>query len=738
MHSLLRVLVCLLCVMLSSAVEMQAQVSQPTPGVPSSRTLTINGTTNEIACTGGTQSLAANRTWTCALAATVDLSDQTVTMPVKAGATPPATCTADKELFIDTDTSPGATLLVCNPTGNGWLLVNPAGLPDPGTNGIVVRNSATPTTVNRSVAATSPVTVSNGDGVSGNPTVACATCTTNASALTANLPVIGAGSQATAVGTRSGNTTAYVTTTGTQTSGRCVEIDASGNHIAAADVCGSGGGGGTAGSPLFVQTATATAVTSSTETTVLASGVGSLTIPTNWFTANGTVLDVRFSGKYSTGAVPGTLQLKLKFGATVVAQTVAFTPIVSVTDGLYTGFIRLVARTVGASGTIFVADGLLTTGSTITPGEIIVSNPTLGTAVTVDTTATQVVDLTATWGTAATNSITGYTFELVGPGSAVSSVNGQTGAVTIAAQPSVQNARLTLTSGVPITTADVTAATSVYVTPYNGNALTFYDGGTTWTHHAFTEQTITVPSTTATIYDVFCWYTGSAVECFADSTTDWASATSRGTGAGTPELVLQNGVPVNANSISGKCGATACTYYGSFRTTGVSGQTEDSGVSTYPNRRFVYNYWHQVRRPQRVIEATNSWTFSTDATFRQANANGNNQIEILCGYTGHCEVSLRVYGVSACTVANRGAATMIGEDSTTAALAGQIGGQINAYVINFIFPTHAHLEHHVPLGYHYYAWLEGFFGASGTMTWYGDNNSASGQLQTGMQGNIWN
>ena len=59
-------------------------------------------------------------------------------------------------------------------------------------------------------------------------------------ALTANLPVIGGGAGATpSVGTRSGNTTAYVTTTGTQTSGKCVSIDANGNHIADTNVCGA-------------------------------------------------------------------------------------------------------------------------------------------------------------------------------------------------------------------------------------------------------------------------------------------------------------------------------------------------------------------------------------------------------------------------------------------------------------------------------------------------------------------
>lgn len=60
-------------------------------------------------------------------------------------------------------------------------------------------------------------------------------------ALTANLPVIGGGAgNPPTSGTRSGNTTAFVTTTGTQTSGDCVKIDANGNHIANGSACGGG------------------------------------------------------------------------------------------------------------------------------------------------------------------------------------------------------------------------------------------------------------------------------------------------------------------------------------------------------------------------------------------------------------------------------------------------------------------------------------------------------------------
>jgi hypothetical protein len=142
----------------------------------------------------------------------------------------------------------------------------------------------------RTITAALGGTVTNGDGVSGNPTVgpdlattpqkasgtadhsatcgdtgdpfqigdtyqetdtgeACTctgidlwSCLASETALTANLPVIGGGAGvAPSVGTRSGNTTAYVTTTGTQTSGDCVKIDSSGNHIANGSACGGGG-----------------------------------------------------------------------------------------------------------------------------------------------------------------------------------------------------------------------------------------------------------------------------------------------------------------------------------------------------------------------------------------------------------------------------------------------------------------------------------------------------------------
>jgi hypothetical protein len=99
----------------------------------------------------------------------------------RGGATLPATCTYTTALVDIFIKSSGASqgFYTCNPNGISWDGPYPtvAGLADPGGNGIVVR-TALNTTINRSIAATGPVVVSNSDGTTGNPTLSCPTCTT--------------------------------------------------------------------------------------------------------------------------------------------------------------------------------------------------------------------------------------------------------------------------------------------------------------------------------------------------------------------------------------------------------------------------------------------------------------------------------------------------------------------------------------------------------------------------------
>ena len=60
---------------------------------------------------------------------TVDFSGAGATLPVKAGsgASAPATCTANKELYIKTDAPAGQQLYLCNTAGSGWNLVGDGG-----------------------------------------------------------------------------------------------------------------------------------------------------------------------------------------------------------------------------------------------------------------------------------------------------------------------------------------------------------------------------------------------------------------------------------------------------------------------------------------------------------------------------------------------------------------------------------------------------------------------------------
>lgn len=271
--------------------------------------------------------------------------------------------------------------------------------------------------------------------------------------------------------------------------------------------------------------------------------------------------------------------------------------------------------------------------------------------------------------------------------------------------------RLTLTSGTAVTVTDVTAATAVYFTPHGGNVLGLYDGDN-WVGQVFAELTLDLSGLPAnTNYDVFAYLAGSTLTLEAVA---WTDGTTRATA-----LALQDGVCV-------KSGATTHRYLGSFRTTGTIGQTEDSAA-----KRFLWNLYHRVSVPVRVLESTDSWTYTTD-TWRQANAAAGNQVAVLCGLAFDA-ISLRLRATAANSSGTMQFAVSIGEDSTSTPSTAALGlyAGVDSDVTGMQITTVAYLDVHVPLGYHYYAWLERS-GASGTTTWYGDNGQST--MRNGLTG----
>jgi hypothetical protein len=195
--------------------------------------------------------------------------------------------------------------------------------------------------------------------------------------------------------------------------------------------------------------------------------------------------------------------------------------------------------------------------------------------------------------------------------------------------PGICQGRLSLETGVPISTTDQTAKAILYFTPYKGNKIGTYSGSV-WTINTFTEKSLSlVELSTATNYDIFIVDSTLVLEAVA-----WTNDTTRATA-----LVLQDGVYV-------KSGAATRRYLGTIRCS-ASGQCEDSAL-----KRFVWNCYHRVTRTMRVTSGaahaytTGAWrAWNNDTANRMAYVIGLSedaaQANILSGsdhgvYTGLC------------------------------------------------------------------------------------------------------
>jgi hypothetical protein len=154
------------------------------------------------------------------------------------------------------------------------------------------------------------------------------------------------------------------------------------------------------------------------------------------------------------------------------------------------------------------------------------------------------------------------------------------GTVWLSAQPisSLGNicssGRLTVSSGTPVPTTDVSTST-LYYTPYNGNMISLYDG-TSWSINSFTERTLALGTlVSGKNYDVFMYNNSGTLTL---ESLVWTSDTARATA-----LVLTDGVYL-------KTGALTRRYLGTFRTTSTT-TTADS-----LNNRLVWNVNNQVER----------------------------------------------------------------------------------------------------------------------------------------------
>jgi hypothetical protein len=271
--------------------------------------------------------------------------------------------------------------------------------------------------------------------------------------------------------------------------------------------------------------------------------------------------------------------------------------------------------------------------------------------------------------------------------------------------------RLSPASTFAVVTTDV-ASSTLYFVPYKGNRIALYDGSA-WHMRSSAQLSLAVPSTTATMYDLFAYDNSGtvAIEALA-----WTNDTTRATA-----LTTQDGVLV-------KTGATTRRYIGSFRTNSVSGQTEDSRA-----RRFIWNYYNRVRRDMVVLETTNSWNYTT-ATIRQANAAAANQLDFIVGYNEDV-VTAEICASVANSAGTVNVAVGIGLDSTSTFTSGGIFGREYTVAAAILRRVTASIKVNPGVGRHFLSWNE-YSEATGTTTWYGDNNEPT-LTQSGIHGEIW-
>lgn len=202
---------------------------------------------------------------------------------------------------------------------------------------------------------------------------------------------------------------------------------------------------------------------------------------------------------------------------------------------------------------------------------------------------------------------------------------------------------LTPTSGTPIITSDVTAATALLYTPYVGNLVPIYNGSA-FIPTVFTELTLTLVASHAAsqIYDIYVFNNSGAITIVSGPA--WSSATAGSCARGaTAAITKLNGIWVNNLSITGRNGATTytiganlATYVGSMFMDGTNGQISFYRGYGQSRKWAAWNAYNRAPIYLKAGDATASWTYGT-ATIRPSN---NATANSLTTFTGLAEETI--------------------------------------------------------------------------------------------------
>lgn len=213
----------------------------------------------------------------------------------------------------------------------------------------------------------------------------------------------------------------------------------------------------------------------------------------------------------------------------------------------------------------------------------------------------------------------------------------------------VPQGRITLVSGTPVMIADATAQSTIYYTPFVGSIIPIYDGTNT-VNQTFSELTLNLDNNTGhtgyqasgSLYDLYVFSNSGTLTL--GTGVAWSTTSSRGSGAGTAQIILTNGVYTNANAINIRYGgasgdvisvaARRATLVGTMYATanGRTGvQFKPSSASGGSNNVIgIYNIYNQQIAASLCTDSTSSWTYATNS-WRPLNNSVSNRVTFVDG-----------------------------------------------------------------------------------------------------------
>lgn len=151
---------------------------------------------------------------------------------------------------------------------------------------------------------------------------------------------------------------------------------------------------------IFTQTGSKTVSNTTSDTTLLGSGVGTTTLPANFFTVGKTVR-IKMSGSYSTPIGVPSATIKIKLGSTTLATITTTSLLSGASDKGFSGEIIITCRSTGASGTAMI-DGFISYQGASSV-RIFQDVNSAGSTPTIDTTAANALDVTLAWDAASSS-----------------------------------------------------------------------------------------------------------------------------------------------------------------------------------------------------------------------------------------------------------------------------------------------------------------------------------------------